>query len=50
MKKVILVVALIALGCGFVQGGGFFSGSFEDALQAAGELNKPILVDFYSNT
>ncbi len=50
MKKVIITVMLFTLGCGYALGGEFFAGSFDEALQQAAKLNKPVFVDFYSNT
>ena len=50
MKKLIFVTTALLFACSSDQGVNWLRGSFTDALETARTENKPILVDFYSDT
>lgn len=50
MKKILLSLVLVLFSCSSNVGVNWVRGDFKLALKAAREQNKPILVDFYSDT
>ncbi len=50
MKKLFLLFAVFLFACSSDVGVNWLRGDFRLALDAAREQNKPILVDFYSDT
>jgi hypothetical protein len=50
MKKLFIIVTVALFACSSNVGVNWMRGDFKLALDAAREQNKPILVDFYSDT
>lgn len=50
MKKLVLLGVAFLFACSSNTGVNWMRGDFRPALDAAREQNKPILVDFYSDT
>ena len=50
MRKLLVAMAAMLLACSSDQGVAWKQGSFTQVVDAAREQNKPILVDFYSDT
>jgi hypothetical protein len=50
LKKTIYIIAALLFGCSSNTGVQWLGGDFTQALDAAQEQNKPVLVDFYSDT
>jgi len=50
MRKLFLICSALLLACSSDHGVRWMEGSFTQVLKAAGQQQKPILVDFYSDT
>ena len=50
LKKTIYIIAALLFGCSSNTGVQWLNGDFVQALDVAQESDKPILVDFYSDT
>jgi hypothetical protein len=50
MKKMLFIVTITLLSCSADRSVRWLGGSFTEALETASALQKPILIDFYSDT